>query len=201
MANPVVGNILKSGAVLWYAPEGETLPDETSIDYNEAWGGNWARLGFTKEPLVLAYEDETHEVEVEEFLMPVNEWKIGEKARMETMLAELTADYLQLGIDGTVTETAAGVGQKAFEQLIAGNSAQKTVYTIGFEGVRYSSAGVALPIRIGFYRCTIRLNGELEFSKRSDDYTGVPVQIKAMADTANSGRAIWFQRVTGPSSS
>ena len=53
MATPVVANILKTGAVLWNVPTGETVPDETSVAVGAAWGGNWARVGYTKEPLAL----------------------------------------------------------------------------------------------------------------------------------------------------
>jgi hypothetical protein len=197
MANPDVANILKSGAICWYAAAGVAFPDETSVDAGAAWGGTWAKLGFTKEPVKLAYEDEEHEIEVEEVLMAIGRKKIGESAMIETVLAEVTADYLQLGLGGTVTTTAAGAGQKGFEQLLAGENSEKTIYTIGFEGIRYNSTGVPLPIRFGFYRCTFRLNGELLFSRRSDDYTGVPLQVKALSPTDGS-KPIWMQRITAP---
>jgi len=151
MADPVVTNILKSGAIAWIAPTGEAFPDETTVAAGAVWGGQWARLGFTKEPLKLAYEDEEHEIEVEEFLGAVGRKKIGEKAMIETVLSELMADYLKYGMDGAVTTTAAGASQKAFSELLVGNDSEKTVYTIGFEGVRYNASAVALPQRMGFY--------------------------------------------------
>jgi len=200
MANPAVANILKSGAVAWIAPTGEAFPDETSVDAGAVWGGNWVRIGYTKEPLKLMYEDEEHDVEVEEVLMAISRKKTGEKSEIETVLSELTADYLQYALDGAVTTVSAGSGQKAYEQLLAGDDSEKTVYTIGFEGIRYNSSGVALPLRIGYYRCTLRLNGELKFSRRDDDHTGVPLQVRALGRT-DGGRPIWFQRVTAPATS
>jgi hypothetical protein len=200
MANPSVANILKSGAVAWLAPTGEAFPDETSIAAGAAWSGNWARLGYTKEPLKLMYEDEQHDIEVEEVLMAVGRKKIGETASIETVLSELIADYLQMALDGAVTTTAAGSGQKGYEQLLAGDDSEKTIYTIGFEGIRYNDSGIALPLRIGFYRCTLRLNGELKFSRRDDDHTGIPLQAQALGRT-DAGRPIWFQRVTAPATS
>jgi len=197
MGDPVVTNILKSGAIAWIAPEATAFPDETTIAAGVSWGASWTRLGFTKEPLKLAYEDEQHDIEVEEFLGAVGRKKIGEKATMETVLSELIADYLKYGTDGAVTTTAAGAAQKAFAELLIGNDSEKTVYTIGFEAVRYNSTSVALPQRIGFYRCTLRLNGELKFSRRDDDHTGVPLQAEALANTT-SGRMIWSNFVTAP---
>lgn len=200
MADPVVSNILKSGAIAWIAVEGTAFPDETTVAAGAAWGSVWARLGFTKEPLKLAYEAEHHDIEVEEFLGAVGRKKIGEKAMIETVLSELTADYLKYGTDGAVTTTAAGAGQKGYSELLIGNDSEKTVYAIGFEGIRYNATGVALPQRFGFYRCTLVLNGELQFSRRDDDYTGVPLQAQALANTT-SGRMIWTNFVTAPSTS
>jgi hypothetical protein len=200
MADPVVTNILKSGAVSWIAPEGTAFPDETTVAAGASWGASWARVGFTKEPLKLAYEDEEHDIEVEEFLAAVGRKKIGESSMMETVLSELAGDYLKYAMDGALTITAAGAAQKGFEELLVGNDSEKPVYTVGFEGIRYNATGVALPIRIGFYRCTLRLNGELEFSKRSDDHTGVPMQMKALANVT-TGRVIWINRVTAPATS
>lgn len=200
MADPVVTNILKSGAICWYAPAGTAFPNENSVGAGVAWGGNWKKLGFTKEPVKLAYEDEEHEIEVEEFLAAVGRVKIGEKGTLETVLSELTADYLQLGVDGTVTTTAAGPSQVAKEELVVGNVSKKTQYVLGFEGIRYDATGNVLPIRVGFYICTLHLNGELKFSRRDDDHTGVPLQAQALGDPANSGRVIWFQRTTAPHS-
>lgn len=200
MADPAVANILKSNAVLWIAPEGEAFPDETTIAAGAAWGGNWTRLGYTKEPLVFAYEDERHNVDVEEVLMTIRRHRISEESRMETTLSELIGDYLKYATEGALTTTAAGASQKAFEELLFGDDANLTVYTVGFEGIAYNANAVALPIRIGYYRCNVKLNGELEFSKKNDDHTGVPIQIMALGRT-DGGRPIWLNRVTAPASS
>lgn len=195
MGTPVVANILKSGAIVWYAPTTSSIPDETSVAAGASWGAGWARLGFTKEPVKLIIEDEFHEVEVEEYLMAIARKRIGRKARIETVLAELIADYLALGIGGTVTTTPAAGAQKAYEDLQAVDDAELDQYMIGFEGIRYDASGNALPIRMGFRICTFKLNGELEFSKRSDDYTGVPLSADAITPVDGSA-PFWFQRVT-----
>ena len=200
MSDPVVTNIMKSGAIAWIAPTGEAFPDETTVAAGAAWGGNWSRWGFTKEPVKLAYEDEEHEIEVEEFLASVGRKKIKESAMLETVLSEFTGDYLKYALDGALTTTAAGASQKGYQQLLVGNDSEKTEYALGFESIKYNASGIALPQRVGFYRCTLRLNGELLFSKRNDDHTGIPLQAKALMSTSVS-RLIWTNLVTAPATS
>jgi len=200
MATPAVGNIIKSGAVLWYAPTGTTKPDTDDIAYNEAWGGDWVRVGFTKEPLTAAYTSEEADINVQEHLAPVKRWRIGESLVLETVLSELTADYLQLAAseqDG-VSETAADDDTKAFEQTGLGGVAALTEREWGFEGLFIDSDGNNQPVRFFVHKGTAMLNGNLEFSKKTDDYVGVPIQIKALADTSQSaGEELGlFQRIT-----
>jgi hypothetical protein len=192
---------MKSGAVMWYAPAGEAEPDETTIDFGDAWGGNWARVGFTKAALVFAYEDERAEIMVEEHLGPLDEWRISEHARFETTLAELEADYLALMTEGTVTNTAAGASQDGYEELPVGGTALLTKRAWGIEGLHVNAAGESQPMRLFIARGTAKLNGTLEFSKKTDDYTGMPILIQSLADNANSGRMFKFQRVTAEKTS
>lgn len=198
MGDPVVGNIFKSGAIVWIAPAGEALPVADTIAAGAAWGGNWSRVGFTKAPVAVKYEDEEHDVDVEEFLSSVDRYKISEKIMVETVLAELTADYLKLGIGGTVTTVAATTELVGKDILEAGNDAIKPKYVVGFEGTYVNAAGVSLPVRFFVHRATVKLNGELTFSKKNGDYTGVPLQVSGLANTASNGRLFKFERVTAP---
>jgi len=198
MGAPSVFQIMKSNAVLWYAPLGEAFPDETTVAAGELWGGNWQRLGSTKEPLTCLYEDERSDVNVEEYLMPVHRFKTAESLTIETVLAEIDLDYIALMTEGGVAKVAAGAGQKAFDSLTVGNDADLTGRTFGFEGVHLNSSGVALPLRVFIYRANAKLGGELSFSKREDDYTGVPITIEALSDSLSPGRMFVFQKVTAP---
>lgn len=200
MANPSVTNVLKTGAALWYAPTGESKPDETSVAYGGSWGGNWARVGYTKEPLTLAYESEEVDVEVEEVLAPIKRFRISESLTVETVLAELTAAYLQLAASNqdTVSETEQGASQDAYEETGLGGEVVLTEKAWGFEGLFIDSDGNEQPVRIFVHKGTAMINGELEFSKKTDDYPGIPIQIKALADTTQSeGQELMlWQRVT-----
>lgn len=204
MGTPVVANIVKSGAWLYNAPIAEANPDETTVDYGADWGGNWVRVGFTKAPLTLAYESEELDIEVEEELAPIGRWRVKENATLETILAELTAEYLQLAASNqdTVSETAAAAAQKGYEETGLGGEVVLTEKKWGFEGLFLNASGDEEPIRVFVHKGTARLNGALEFSKKSTDYTGVAIQIKAITDTTKSAgqKLLLFQRVTAEAS-
>lgn len=194
-----VGDLLKSKAVLWIAPEGEALPDETDIDAGEDWGGEWVKVGFTKEPLSFLYEFEEAELAVEQYLGPLDRRRTEEHGTFETVLSETTALNLAYaaGDDGTlVTEEAAGAAQKGYEELEIGNEPRLEKWVAGFEGYFYDDDDNEQPVRVFFTRGTININGELSFSQKDDDYTGIPVQIKALADPDNNGKLFKWQRVT-----
>lgn len=176
-----VTDILVTPATIYYAPVGEALPDESSIDYGEAWGGNWTNLGYTLEPVALSYETETFELEVEQITLPVRRVRTKETVMIETALAEMTGANLALVVDGTVTTTAAGVGQVGFDEILAGGSVDLSEYAWGFEGFRVTSANVRLPVRMFLYRGNAVLNGQLTFAKGAG--VGIPIQIKALPDT------------------
>lgn len=200
MGTPSVTNIVHTGAWLYNAPVGEANPDETTVAYGAAWGGNWVRVGYTKAPLTVAYESTESDVKVEEELPPVKRFRIEESLTLETVLAELTAAYLQLAAANqtSVTETAAGVGQKAYEYTSLGGDPTMTERKWGFEWRHIQADGVEQPGRMFIHRGTAMINGALEFSQKADDYPGIPIQIKALSDTAQSAGAklVRFERVT-----
>ena len=153
-----VTDILVTPATIYYAPVGEALPDESSIDYGEAWGGNWTNLGYPLEPVALSYETETFELEVEQITLPVRRVRTKETVMIETSLAEMTGANLALVVDGTVTTTAAGVGQVGFDEILAGGSVDLSEYAWGFEGFRGTSANVRLPVRMFLYLSLIHIS-------------------------------------------
>lgn len=200
MGTPVVANIVKSGAWLYQAPVGETIPAITTVGYGVAWGGNWVRVGYTKEALKCKYEGRETDISVEEHLSPIRRWRIEETATLETVLAELTATYLQLAASEAkaVTTVAAGAGTAGYERTGLGDEVVLAEHAWGFEGLYLSSTGSEFPVRVYIWKGTAVINGELEFSKKSDDYVGIPLQIKALCDpTQTEGeRILRFDRVT-----
>ena len=117
----------------------------------------------------------------------------------ETTLAELTAKSLELAMDGTKTITDATKTQVAKEEIEVGGKATLTERAWGFEGVHVTDTGTEYPARFFIFRGTGRLNGALQFSQEQEG-TGVPLQVKALADTSKvAGKDLFkFQRGTGP---
>jgi len=184
MADPSVFQILKSNAVLWMsATLGAAEPDVDTILAGTAWGGTWVRVGATKAPLTMLYEDERAEINVEENLAPVFRYKTSEKMVLETVLAEFDVDYLALATEGTVSVDAGAGATIAYDELPVGNRSLLTMYQFGFEGIQPQSDGALWPVRVLIPRANIKIGGELSFSKREDDYTGVPITIEALAPT------------------
>lgn len=200
MGTPSVTNIVHTGAWLYNAPLGEANPDETTVPYAGAWGGNWVRVGYTKAPLTVAYESDESDVNVEEELAPVKRFRIGENLTLETTLAEMTAAYLQLAAanQDSVSEVAAGVGQDGYESTGLGGDPTMTEKKWGLEWRHIQADGVVQPARLFIHKATAMINGNLEFSQKADDYPGIPIQIKALTDTTqNAGQKLClWERVT-----
>ena len=199
MATPNISNLLKSGAIIYRAPWASTpepLPDDTTVGVGADWSANWVRIGATAAPLTFVYEDERSDANVEEFLGPVDRRRVSEMARIETVLAEIDATYLQLLVGGTVVTTAAGASQTGLDELPVGNVSKLENCSIGFEGIGYDPTDEsALPLRIWIPRATMTLNGELVFSRREESWVGMPIIIEAMVNSAD-GSLFTFQRIT-----
>lgn len=179
-----VTDILVTPAKIYRAPVGEALPDETTVAYGAAWGGNWTDLGYTLEPVSLSYETETFKLMVEQLTSPVRQVRQEENVAIETVLAELTGANLALVLDGTTTTTAPGVNQAGYDRILAGGSVSLSEYAWGFEGFRLTSANARLPVRVFIYRGSAVLNGQLTFAKSAG--VGIPVRIEAMPDTTRT---------------
>lgn len=195
-----VGDIIIAPATVYYAPVGEALPSPSTIDFGEAWGGNWVNVGYTLTPISVQVDQELFELEVEQITLPVKRLRTKESAMLETQLAEITATNLNLTVDGTVTTFAAGASQRAYEMVEFGGKTAITERAWGFEGFfKYDGASnqYQLPVRLFFFKATAQLNGKFEFAKKSA--VGIPLQVKALADSTKVvGKQLGtFQKVTG----
>jgi len=186
----IVSDIIVSPASVWTAPLSTAVPADT-VAAGAAWGGAWVKLGFTKEALKSKYEFDELDVEVEQSLAPVDRVKIKENMTLETVLAEFYLDGIQYGTQGTVTDTPAGVGQPGKEELAVGGVSTLTKRMFGFEGMYIDEDGATFPVRMFIWKATAKLNGDLEFGKK--DYTGTPLQIKALADLTKSAGQTLFK--------
>lgn len=191
-----VADIIVSPARVWIAPAGTALPDETTVALGASWGGAWIDLGATEGPVTLAYNDADYDVKVDQFTAPVARYKVDEDYAIETVLAQLDPVQLAKLVNGTNTATAAGASQRAFDEMVAGGEFTLTEYVAGFEGRKRSATGAEFPVRCFLPKATLRLNGNLEFTKSA--MTGVPFQAKALTDTTAAEGAQLFKmhRVT-----
>lgn len=181
MAAPNVANIFKGNAVIYFAPAGTAKPDGATIATGTI-PAPWERVGYTKEPLAVSKEYETTEIEVEEELNAVDEFIIKTTETWETTLAELTPEYLALVFNGTQVDVPAGVGTIGYSEVTdncGGECQRLTDYAVIFEGQRCDNDHY---IRRYLPAANLTLNGELTFSKKDDDYTGIPLQVKLTGD-------------------
>jgi hypothetical protein len=187
MGEPVVSNIIVGGATVYYAPVGESIPSETSVGLGEDWGGNWERFGYTKAPLAAMFEEERSDVDVEEHLTAVKRTPTKRGFAIETTLAELTPDYFNLAAGaGTVTEVAAGAGQRAYQEYAVGDDVILDEYVWGFEGMYVDDNGNQFPVRWFIWKGNSKVNGNISFSKRNGEYPGIPLRVDALADPSQS---------------
>jgi len=199
VSQPTVADVVKSGAVIWFADVDTTKPTATNTDYNENWPSGWTRLGYTSAPVALAYESTEMDITVEEELAAIDRVRVAEAATIETTIAELTAEYFALAAGGQtiVTRTAQSATVKGNESTGLGGVANIEQQAWGVEGLYLTKNGVNEPIRFFFHKGTAMLNGPMSFSQKDTETTGVTLQIKALADTTqNAGqKLVQFYRV------
>lgn len=195
MPNIITDIIITPGKV-WYAPVGEAFPAE-DVAYDAAWGGNWAQLGYTVAPVSIGYSFETVDKTIEQSLARVGGVKSSEELMLETTLAEMSAAVAKLAFGaGTITTVAAGASQHGYETLDVGDDFALDLYAWGFEGYYFDTAGDKQPIRFFIYSGAANAGGQMEFGKAVQ--TGIPLQIKAIADMTQAVGSRLFQlhRVT-----
>ncbi len=196
-----VADILMTRTKIYYAPVGESLPDETSVAYGASWGGNWTALaGLTAAPVSMDWVERRAGANVQEALGEVKDWRVDEAAILRTLLPEFLGASLALLVHGTNTNQNAGVGQKAWSRVQAGGQPIVTQRALGLEGYRPDSAGTLQPVRWFFFLASFMLDRGTQFSK--SDVSGLPVMIKTYPDpTKTVGQQLFEVHViTAPAS-
>lgn len=189
-------DILVSGAWLWYAPEGEAFPNDTTVDVGDDWGGNWEWVGLTTEPLTQEVNTTTFEVDVQQLTTPIMQSITEERMTLTTTLAEQTAELLQVLDGGNITVTPAGAGQRGVKELASGGRTTRTTYTVGFEVKHTLTDGTILPLRLFFHRATFARGGGVPYGKGA--VSGIPISIEVLADDsqADDEKLYVWQKIT-----
>lgn len=196
-------DILIGPVTVYRAPVGETIPDETTVAYGAAWGGNWEDMGYTAEDTPLSWNLEVERVEVgaQQTTLTVKVAKTREKLALETTLLEFTGDNVAVAMGGTLTETVAGVGQVGLSEVKGGGGFDVDLYAWGFEGRYVDAQGSELPVRLFVHKGFGGVAGALEFGKEAA--TGIPFRIDAVEDRSQTAgeRLYHIQIVTAPATS
>lgn len=176
-------DVLVTAANILYAPLATALPDETTVEWNDfdSWPAGWEHMGYTATPARTTYSYDVFELNVEQSTAPIIQRKQNERAVTDVALSQFNGDNLALLLDGEVTTTAAGGSQKPFTKVVTGGATNLVEYMFALEGYRPDADGVEQPVRIFFYRGTIRVNGSIEFAKAAG--TTLPAQITALLDS------------------
>lgn len=196
-----IGNLLKTKAVGWIAPVGTPFPT-MNLAAGADWPAPWSKLGLTKTALKFKYEAETFAFEVEEARAPVKKCTVKRSVMFETTLAEFTIGHMALATGTHLDEIdsyAATATTPEYFEVAVGDTTEcgcDPTYAIGFEGVSCDENENLLPIRMLIYAATIVMKGEMTFSQRDDDYTGIPLTVEVLSST--DGKMILFQRATAP---
>ncbi len=193
-------DILIGPGRVYYSPLTTTNPSETTIGFGTSWGGAWVDIGDFLEGngVVLAISEDFTKVYTEQSTAPVVAVRTKREPMIRVTLAEHSGVNMALVLDGTKTDTAGGVAQKAKSEIPFGTQSTVNFYKWGFEGFRKDSVGTNQPVRYFFHKGYLRLSGDVNLSKTSP--TGVPVEITILADrsqSVGSELGLW-QQVTGP---
>jgi hypothetical protein len=195
-------DVLISEARVLYSPVGTAKPDETTVAYDAygSWTG-WTELGYTLEPLTVAYGYDTAGVDVQQSTLPIKRRKISETMTITTTLGQLSGDNLALVLNGTNTDTAAGASQKAFSSVAFGGDTNLPEWQFAFEGYRPDSAGTKQPVRLFVHKANIAAAGDIPFDKANA--SGIPIEVMALEDsTQSAGERLGVMHiVTAPASS
>ena len=176
--------LLTAGDIL-IAPLATALPSNTTVAYGAyaSWV-NWKHLGYTSVPLRITASSDLIELFVEQSTSPLKQKKDNERYVIDFSLSQFSDENLAILMAGTVTSTIAGPAQKALDKIAFGGSPNLVEYMLAIEGFRSDINNVSQPVRIFFYRGTIRLGGAVEFNKAGA--TVLPGQFTAQADSSKA---------------
>lgn len=182
-------DILIGPGRIYRAPLGEADPDETSVDYNEAWGGNWTDMGdfLEGQPLTLTINEEVVKVYTERSTTAKNAVRTRREMMIKVTLAEHTVANMAVLLDGTAVTTAAGASQKGFSDIPIHDNSEIVFYKWGIEAFRKNAAGVPEPARWFLPKGFLQMSGDVAYAKQNP--TGIPITINLLGDSGQAANA------------
>jgi hypothetical protein len=167
---------------LYRAPVGTANPDETTIDFGEAWGGTWVDMGDFPEgsPISINMAEEVYKVYSEQLTVTLGVTRTRREALVTGSLLEHSVANLAVALQGATTTTAAGAAQKGYSDIVLGAQSDVTLYKWGVEALRVDDANVNQPVRWFFHKGFMRLTGEIAYAKTKE--TAVQFEITVIGD-------------------
>lgn len=179
-------DILIGPGRLYRAPVAEANPDETTVAFDAAWGGNWTDMGDLLEgdAVTLSINEDFTDVYTEQSTSAKNSVRTRREVMLSMTLAEHSVANMAIVLDGTAAATAAGASQKGYSDIPFGDNSDVDFYKWGIEGFRKDTAGTKQPVRYFFHKGYLRLAGDVNWSKQNP--TGIPIEIKVLGDSTQS---------------
>ena len=187
-----VSDIIITPCKIYYAAVGATAPADT-VAAGGAWPSSWTALGYTGTPLSVEIKRDPAVADIQESLTPIQRGFKKESLIAETTLAEFLTSQVALILSGTYSQTAAGAGQPAKDELVGGDVTSATERCWGFEGSYISAAGVTHPIRFYIWRGVAEMGCKLEFGKSEN--TGTTLRVVANPDMGKAAGQRLFKLV------
>lgn len=182
-----MGDVLVGPGKLYRSPVATANPDESTVDFDEAWGGSWVDMGDFPEgsPITISIPEQTFKVYSERSTGVRAVSRTRREPMVKGALLDLSVANMAIVLDGTAeTTAAAGGGQKGYSEIPIGNSADVTLYKWGIEAFRLDAANIKQPVRWFFHKGWIRITGDIAHAKTAN--TAVPFEITIIDDDSQA---------------
>lgn len=104
--------VLEGIANIYFGEKDVAMPDEETVAYGGDWGVDWTGVGYTEDGVELEKSTDTDDVKPSETITPINVLVTGAGVTVRFVVMEHTLEMMKLAYGGgTITTTAAGVGQ------------------------------------------------------------------------------------------
>lgn len=183
-----VQDVLIGPGRLYVAATATANPDESTVAYGTAWGGSWTDMGDFPEgsPITISLDEEVVKVYGEQSTGVKKQSRTRREMLVSGELLEHTIAnwaYL-LGATADAAVAAAGGGQKGYQELPFGVQSDVDEYKWGIEALRKDTAGNNQPVRWFLHKGSIRLSGDIQYSK--GDPSAMPFEITIIEDDTQS---------------
>ena len=178
-----MGDVLLGPGRLYRAAVGTANPDESTIDYGEAWTAPWVDMGDFPEgsPISLSLAEEVYKVYSEQTTVAQGVIRTRREALIKGSLLEHSIANMTVLLQGTATATAAaGGGQKGYSEIEFGAQPDVDLYKWGIEALRVSATNTDQPVRWFFHKGFIRMTGDVPYAKTVE--TAIAFEITILGD-------------------